>query len=76
MKIGVWHGEKHDDATVTEVEVSDLHRWVTETRNAGGFYTGSHAEKNFQFVPWHRINWIEQQAEEPVAEDSGLGTQD
>ena len=42
MKIGVWHGEKHDDATVTEVEVSDLHRWVTETRNAGGFYTGSH----------------------------------
>ena len=30
MKIGVWHGEKHDDATVTEVEVSDLHRWIEQ----------------------------------------------
>lgn len=69
MKIKVWHGEKHDDATVTELEVRDLHRWVTETRLAGGFFIGSHAEKDFIFVPWHRINWVEQTEEADAVEE-------
>lgn len=76
MRIKVWHGEKHDEAAVAEMEVSDLHRWVKETKDAGGFFYGTHKDKNFRFVPWHRIGWIEQVEEDADAAQKGAKPKD
>lgn len=74
MKIRVWHGEKHDDATVTEIELTTIsggiHGWVGSAQRLGGFFTGSHKNKNFVFVPFHRIHWIEQMQDEKLEANS------
>lgn len=57
MKINVWHGIRHDDAVVTEVDTRDrsLLQWQYEARKSGGF----HIWPSGNFVPWHRVNYIE-----------------
>jgi hypothetical protein len=53
----VWHFEKHDNYTTTEVLLrasESAGDWVKKTRKDGGFwYDGD------KFIPWHRINYIE-----------------
>jgi len=53
----VWHGVKHDDAEVTELEVPDMDRWVEKARLKGGFWLEQ------AFIPWHRIHYVELTAE-------------
>jgi hypothetical protein len=53
----VWHGERHDDFTTTEVLLKpneSAQDWTRDHSNLGGFwYDGT------KFVPWHRVNYIE-----------------
>lgn len=90
MKIRVWHGKKHDDAEVTEIEVRDLpidpvykdserfnlYQFVTDARTSGGLFTGSREDKNLCFIPWHRVNWIEQVEEQNATEKGQLAQDD
>lgn len=55
MKINVWHGLKHEDFAVTEVD--GLRSVVELTRKImlDGYFTT--AEGNV--IPWHNITYIE-----------------
>lgn len=58
-KLKVWHGEKHDGFTTTEIEFSDhisAKNWTNKVFRKGGFWTNEHP---VVFVPWHRISYIE-----------------
>lgn len=53
----VWHVEKHDNFTTTEVLLKDSESatdWIKKTTKLGGFwYDGTN------FIPWHRVDFIE-----------------
>jgi hypothetical protein len=57
MKVRVYHGEKHEDFTVTELELDlgwTLRMFTDAMKNDGGF-----SPSDDFFVPWHKINYIE-----------------
>jgi hypothetical protein len=69
MKIIVRHlGPGDESISDLLLDAANIHEWVHKTHKAGGFFTGNHKEKNFVFVPWHRIRQIEQVEEEDAAE--------
>ena len=53
----------------TIFKVQDLHRWVAEAYAAGGFFVGTHRDKNHVFVPWHQIHGIRQLEDEDAAKE-------
>lgn len=71
MKITVWHGEKHDDFTTTEIILEptlgmenrthspDENKWIAKVKADGGFWVSGHDSGNYSFIPWHRINYID-----------------
>lgn len=56
MILKIWHYEKHDDATVSELSLrgQSIGEWIKERYSLGGFW-----KDRDTFIPWHRINQIE-----------------
>lgn len=55
MKINVWHGVKHDDYEVTEVNGLQSPTALADLIRAEGYFRTNGGN----IVPWHRIHYIE-----------------
>lgn len=54
VTLKVWHGIRHDDATVSEFTLTDsAGQWIDRARKMRGFWVSG------SFVPWHKINYVE-----------------
>lgn len=63
QKIKVWRLSENEGRPISmDMEIADMHRFVSEAKRDGGFWTGE--KKNEEFVPFHFIVLIERVSEE------------